>query len=61
MNNSIFDIAMYRFCAVITGNLLGAGHPLAQPRERPERHRLDVIGQRHWATTVSANRSIGPR
>lgn len=34
MNNSIFDIAMYRFCATITGNLLGAGHPLAQPREK---------------------------
>jgi ion channel-forming bestrophin family protein len=33
MNNSVFDIAMYRFCATITGNLLGAGHPLAQPRE----------------------------
>jgi ion channel-forming bestrophin family protein len=33
MNNSIFDIAMYRFCSIITGNLLGAGHPLAQPRE----------------------------
>ena len=33
MNNTIFDIAMYRFCGVITGNLLGAGHPLAQPRE----------------------------
>jgi putative membrane protein len=34
MNNSIFDIAMNRFCATITGNLLGAGHPLAQPREK---------------------------
>lgn len=34
MNNSIFDIAMYRFCGVITGNLLGTGHPLAQPREK---------------------------
>ena len=33
MNNSVFDIAMYRFCATITSNLLGAGHPLAQPRE----------------------------
>ncbi|MGY4710587.1 bestrophin family ion channel [Mycolicibacterium sp. CBM1] len=33
MNNSVFDIAMYRFCAIITGNLLGAGHPLAQPRD----------------------------
>lgn len=33
MNNSIFDIAMFRFCTIITGNLLGAGHLLAQPRE----------------------------
>lgn len=33
MNNSIFDISMNRICATITGNLLGAGHPLAQPRE----------------------------
>jgi len=33
MNNSVFDISMYRICGTITGNLLGAGHPLAQPRE----------------------------
>ncbi len=33
MNNSIFDISMYRICSTITGNLLGAGHPLAQPRD----------------------------
>ena len=33
MNNSVFDISMYRICATITGNLLGAGNPLAQPRE----------------------------
>jgi ion channel-forming bestrophin family protein len=33
MSNTIFDIAMYRFCTVITGNLLGGAHPLAQPRE----------------------------
>jgi putative membrane protein len=33
MNNSVFDISMYRICSTITGNLLGAGHPLAQPRE----------------------------
>jgi putative membrane protein len=33
MSNSIFDIAMYRFCGTITANLLGRGHPLAQPRE----------------------------
>lgn len=36
MSNTIFDIAMYRFCSTITGNLLGAGHPLAQPRESPK-------------------------
>ncbi len=33
MNNNVFDISMNRICATITGNLLGAGHPLAQPRE----------------------------
>jgi len=33
MSNRVFDISMYRFCSTITGNLLGAGHPLAQPRE----------------------------
>ncbi len=33
MNNSIFDISMYRICSTITANLLGARHPLAQPRE----------------------------
>ncbi len=33
MNNGVFDISMNRICATITGNLLGAGHPLAQPRE----------------------------
>lgn len=33
MNNSVFDIPMYRICATITGNLLGSGHPLARPRE----------------------------
>ena len=33
MNGSIFDIAMYRLCTIITGNLLGRGHPLATPRE----------------------------
>jgi putative membrane protein len=31
MNNSIFDIPMYRLCSIITGNLLGRAHPLAQP------------------------------
>lgn len=33
MSNTVFDLPMYRFCATITGNLLGAGQPLAQPRE----------------------------
>lgn len=33
MNNSVFDISMNRICATVTGNILGAGHPLAQPRE----------------------------
>lgn len=33
MNNTVFDIPMYRICAIVSGNLLGAGHPLAQPRE----------------------------
>ena len=33
MNNSVFDIPMYRICGTVTGNLLGAGHRLAQPRE----------------------------
>ena len=33
MNNSVFDIPMYRICGTISGNLLGAGHRLAQPRE----------------------------
>lgn len=33
MNNSVFDISMYRICSVITANLLGSRHPLAQPRE----------------------------
>ena len=33
MSNRIFDLPMNRFCSTITANLLGAGHPLAQPRE----------------------------
>ena len=36
MNNSIFDISMYRICGTITANLLGSRHPLAQPREGAE-------------------------
>lgn len=30
MNNTVFDLPMYRFCATITKNLLGPGHPLAR-------------------------------
>ena len=33
MSNRIFDLPMYRFCSIITGDLLGSGHPLARPRE----------------------------
>jgi len=33
MNNSVFDISMYRICGTITRNLLGVAHPLAAPRE----------------------------
>ena len=33
MSNTVFDLPMYRFCATITGDLLGRDHPLARPRE----------------------------
>ncbi len=33
MNGTVFDIPMYRICATISGNLLGAGHRLAQPQK----------------------------
>ena len=33
MNDRIFDLPMYRFCATITRDLVGADHPMAQPRE----------------------------
>jgi len=33
MDNTVFDLAMNRFCAVITADLLGPNHPLARPRE----------------------------
>lgn len=33
MSNKVFDLPMYRFCATITGNLLGNQDPLAKPRE----------------------------
>lgn len=33
MSNRIFDLPMYRFCSIITGDLLGPGQPLARPRE----------------------------
>ena len=33
MNDRIFDLPMYRFCATITRDLLGTDHPMARPRE----------------------------
>ena len=30
MSNTPFDLPMYRFCAGITGDLLGTNHPLAR-------------------------------
>ena len=33
MDNSVFDLPMYRFCSIISADLLGREHPLAQPRE----------------------------
>jgi putative membrane protein len=33
MSNTPFDIPMYRFCAGITGDLLGRAHRMAQPRD----------------------------
>ncbi|MBX7435525.1 bestrophin family protein [Mycobacterium sp. Y57] len=36
MNNSIFDLPMYRFCNTITASLLGSGQPLAKPRQGDE-------------------------
>ena len=59
MSNTVFDIPMYRICAIVSGNLLGAGHPLAQPPQgeksivwmggsvaRRRRHVLDKAMQR---------------
>lgn len=31
MGNRVFDLPMYRFCSMITGDLPGAGQPLARP------------------------------
>ncbi len=31
MNNTVFDIPMYRICATVTADVLGRGHPLARP------------------------------
>jgi len=36
MSNTAFDLPMYRFCAGITADLLGPGHPLAHPRDRDD-------------------------
>lgn len=33
MRNCVFDLPLYRFCSTITGDLLGASHPLAKPRD----------------------------
>lgn len=33
MRNCVFDLPLYRFCVTITGDLLGAGHPLAKQRD----------------------------
>jgi len=33
MSDTPFDLPMYRFCAGITGDLLGSAHPLARPRD----------------------------
>ncbi len=33
MSNTAVDLPLYRFCNRITINLLGSGHPLAQPQE----------------------------
>ena len=33
MSNTAFDLPMYRFCAGITADLLGPGHPLARMRD----------------------------
>lgn len=33
MSNTVFDLPMNRFCAAVTADLLGPGHPLAKPRE----------------------------
>ena len=51
MRNSIFDLPMYRFCSLITGNLLGAGHPLAR-RASPTAPRCGCDG-------ASVIRSVG--
>jgi putative membrane protein len=36
MSNTPFDLPMNRFCAGITADLLGPGHPLARPRDRED-------------------------
>jgi len=30
ISNTVFDLPMYRFCALVTKNLLGPAHPLAR-------------------------------
>jgi putative membrane protein len=36
MSNTPFDLPMNRFCAGITADILGPGHPLARPRDRED-------------------------
>jgi putative membrane protein len=33
MSNTVFDLPMDHFCAAITADLLGTGHPLARPQQ----------------------------
>lgn len=35
MRNCVFDLPLNRFCATISGDLLGASHPLAKQRDAP--------------------------
>jgi hypothetical protein len=57
MSNTVFDLPMYRFCATITQNLLSPAHPLARTRD-DDATIWRYPGQRHLATTDSANLSM---
>ena len=43
MSNTVFDLPMYRFCALVTGNLLGADIRSRQPRESVTSDGVDMI------------------